>query len=874
ARVKWGDGSADDSNTTVAANNSGGFDVSGSHTYGHEGSYPVQIFIQDAHDKSSDSGGSTATVADAPLGASGTSASATRGLPFGGTVATFTDADASAAAGAFTAAIDWGDQTSSAGAVAAADGGGFRVTGSHTYATTGSQAVSVTIHDSGGASVSAGSTIDVGPAAFVVSTNSPETGKHVKFDAFKLGSQHGGAKDYRWDLNGDGIYERDTHGVPALAATFGLPGSYQVGVRVLYADHSTFTGEQALEVSGAPVAGCGVYCGVDFPFHGGSESGGGAACESSVRFGVVDAIGDCIRHTGAVYVADGTVRINGIDLIPVDPEAHITLDPGAGSVSSAGDEVTVQLGELVLGTQAIDWTGLDAEGGGARASLPALPGAGTFEGFPFVGSAATTLTHVISRDPANPVDHGVATIGAYIQLPDFIGGIGVAVGLSTDNDNGLALDQLHVHLSDARLEFLPIKQLDIDFDASASRWGGGLQVDVGAYELGASLGLRPVDPSNPAGDLTLDYMSAAIDSLNVSIYAGVFLQRIEAGFTLGPPENIFQGGATFSYGPKVAGIDLIDVSGVFTLTTPVPAGGPLDFNLAGELDVISFQVGTAQADVRTDGNFSLDALIRVPYWEDGSPTPNPRIQADMSGFIDGPHGTWDVEGTADACLGPCVGVTALASNIALAGCVNLGIGDAGAAYNWNDRRVVGFGGLGGTCDLGPWRPTRSLARASLSPQGLVLPAGMHLAAFQVTGQDAPPEVTFSGPRGVTVTTPVDALGAKTAHTWLYKDPVANTTNLAVSGDLGGTWTITPQPGSSAVKSITESYARPPVSVKARVGGRGRKRTLAYSLKPQPGQKVRFAELGRNVRRIIGSARGTHGTLRFAPADGRAGRRRV
>jgi hypothetical protein len=144
----------------------------------------------------------------------------------------------------------------------------------------------------------------------------------------------------------------------------------------------------------------------------------------------------------------------------------------------------------------------------------------------------------------------------------------------------------------------------------------------------------------------------------------------------------------------------------------------------------------------------------------------------------------------------------------------------------------------------------------------------------VTGQDAPPEVTFSGPHGVTVTTPADALGAKTAHTWLYKDPVANTTNLAVSGDLGGTWTITPQPGSSAVKSITESYARPPVSVKARVGGHGRKRTLAYSLKPQPGQKVRFAELGRNVRRIIGSARGTHGTLRFAPADGRAGRRRV
>jgi hypothetical protein len=151
---------------------------------------------------------------------------------------------------------------------------------------------------------------------------------------------------------------------------------------------------------------------------------------------------------------------------------------------------------------------------------------------------------------------------------------------------------------------------------------------------------------------------------------------------------------------------------------------------------------------------------------------------------------------------------------------------------------------------------------------------MHLAAFQVTGQGAPPNVTFSGPHGIEVTTPTDAAGSKTEHTWLYKDPATNTTNLAISGDLAGTWTITPQPGSAPVVSVTDSYARPPVSVKAHVGGSGRSRTLVYSLKPQPGQKVVFAEIGKNVRRVVGSARGARGKLRFSPADGKAGRRRI
>jgi hypothetical protein len=70
--------------------------------------------------------------------------SAVTGVNFSGTVATFTDSDTSLTAGDYTASINWGDLSISAGTVSGASGS-FTVTGSHTYVTGGSFIVMVTI---------------------------------------------------------------------------------------------------------------------------------------------------------------------------------------------------------------------------------------------------------------------------------------------------------------------------------------------------------------------------------------------------------------------------------------------------------------------------------------------------------------------------------------------------------------------------------------------------------------------------------------------------------------------------------------------------------------------------------------------------------
>ncbi|HEY1591105.1 MAG TPA: PKD domain-containing protein [Solirubrobacteraceae bacterium] len=83
---------------------------------------------------------------DPAITASGSPVSATEGQPFSGTVATVTDPDTSATASEYSATINWGDGSSSAGTISGT-AGNFTVSGDHTYAEEGSYTVTTTITD-------------------------------------------------------------------------------------------------------------------------------------------------------------------------------------------------------------------------------------------------------------------------------------------------------------------------------------------------------------------------------------------------------------------------------------------------------------------------------------------------------------------------------------------------------------------------------------------------------------------------------------------------------------------------------------------------------------------------------------------------------
>jgi hypothetical protein len=76
------------------------------------------------------------------------------------TVATFTDTSSSDTAAAFTATIDWGDGTTSAGTVVGSNGS-FAVTGGHTYTDEGSYTLGVAIKQASTTVLSLGGTLVV-----------------------------------------------------------------------------------------------------------------------------------------------------------------------------------------------------------------------------------------------------------------------------------------------------------------------------------------------------------------------------------------------------------------------------------------------------------------------------------------------------------------------------------------------------------------------------------------------------------------------------------------------------------------------------------------------------------------------------------------
>ncbi len=195
ASIVWGDG-----NTTAIADIvndpflAGVFDVLGTNTYAEEGTYPVTVSIHDAPPLgvASDAvAASVATVADAPLAASGIptppvlqEGQTVAGVPtFSGTVATFTDANPAAPLSDFTATINWGDGVTNNGVVTGPVAGVFSVTGAHTFEE-GKYPVSVFIKDDGGASATAVTTFTITDPAPVAAPISPSTIHPVEGQAF------------------------------------------------------------------------------------------------------------------------------------------------------------------------------------------------------------------------------------------------------------------------------------------------------------------------------------------------------------------------------------------------------------------------------------------------------------------------------------------------------------------------------------------------------------------------------------------------------------------------------------------------------------------------------------------------------------------
>jgi hypothetical protein len=134
ATVDWGDGTT---TTGTVSGASGAFTVTGSHTYTQNGQDTIVVTVTEEPDNPQAIAfvnvQSTALIGVAPVSGASINIAEGNAVPGGTQVATFSDSNNTDTPLSFTATIDWGDGTTTAGTVSGALGS-FTVTGGpHTY---------------------------------------------------------------------------------------------------------------------------------------------------------------------------------------------------------------------------------------------------------------------------------------------------------------------------------------------------------------------------------------------------------------------------------------------------------------------------------------------------------------------------------------------------------------------------------------------------------------------------------------------------------------------------------------------------------------------------------------------------------------------
>jgi PKD repeat protein len=263
ATIDWGDGIS--SGGTVASNGSGGWVVSGTHTYADEGSYNVKTTI--AVDGTIEPSATTvATVGDAALSATLTAINPVEGAAFSGPVATFTDANPGATSADFTATITWGDGATSTDTVSGPSGGAFTVNGTHTYATASSRTVTVKVTDDGGTTVAVSGPTAVNDAPLTPSFSTPAPIEGQSFSGvlatFTDADAGGVVPDYSGTISwGDGTTSTGTIGTSSPGVftvsgshTYAEEGSPLVTVKIADTGGATASVTGTAIVADAPLA--------------------------------------------------------------------------------------------------------------------------------------------------------------------------------------------------------------------------------------------------------------------------------------------------------------------------------------------------------------------------------------------------------------------------------------------------------------------------------------------------------------------------------------------------------------------------------------------------------------------------------------------
>ena len=586
------------------------------------------------------------------------------------------------------------------------------------------------------------------------------------------------------------------------------------------------------------------------------------SCRTRTEFRPVEVVlpEGCFRQVGGRLETSDDVKVNGL-LIEPRAGATVVIDQAKRRIFSRG-ATTARAGLIPVQVGVLDWAIRD-EAKSRVDTFDLGDAGGKLFGFPLTGSGEVDF------------DSGSTTIAAHVGLPKFLGGVTGDITLRTDNQRGLRLDGLVIKVPSALIGPVQVKDLVLTYLAAGSVWQGSATL------------LLPPSPPGPRLDAAIGFREGGFDygrgeytftSPGVALGAGVFLNKIRFAVNVQPPPTRIAGGVTLSAGPEVAGQKALGIEGDLVYTFPNPPN-PAILRADGTATLSSIPFLEAYAEYRSSGFFAFGAKLDYFWVKD-----TVGIRAGVDGWFTA--SAFNIDGKGTVCVGFCFDAEAVLSSEGIAACGRVTVWDTdvelGFGYKWGGALSI----MLLSCDVGDYRAVAS-AQAD-GPREFTLEPGLPVATVAFRGETGPPKVVLEGPGGERVETPPEADGKVLNDRFLlFQNPDDRTTYVAINRPSAGRWRASVAGGMPAAArldvgaaqsspiadvQVARGLAKP--SVKARVSGSGHSRRLTWSVKSIPGQVVHFEEVAAGGGRRIVTATGRRGTVRFSPADGPRGKRRI
>jgi hypothetical protein len=767
-------------------------------------------------------------------------------------------------------------------------------------------------------------------AQFTLSAASVPKGGPISFDASRSVSAGVIVQQYAWDLNNDGKTDASCDGTtPVLLTRLPASGATTVKLTVTDSGGRTSSALQPLTVTSSRARASAVTVPVGLAYRCMSptvvpdditaQGGPPAGCVGQVSFGIVDAEGcfdpapraediplaernvivpifasvtgksaafasaapkaklnaaDRALATRDPVISRQAVRVNGLDIIPA-AGAVVAIIPNDYRLASretrtgyiVSSNATIRVGNVVL------------QSGKVRIALPyGTRTAHVFDfdlkrdvpflkDLPLTGGVQGDLVDQATLLPAHVMLPGVFTD------PSTGKGLSAEVTLRTTNRDGILLDGIEVRAPHVFLGGVALNDLFFRYRRADESYEGGGQV------------LFPPQYDSITGSIgfqggAFKYLKLAYDagpgSTGIVIGPGVSMLHLAGAFRLNPTEldadTVIGMGVASGRGCPAVGVR----ASLNQHFSPPPY--VLDAHGSVELECIPLSQGFLHID--GDGYVSFGGSLDYNFVLFS-------LKAQVTAQYLDPH--FQVDGNARGCIGDlgCLGGEAVISDKGMGFCADFGVTHAGAGFFYPPvatfaNPVTAIAGILNnttvmlsSCNVGQFQTLPKIGSAAQAgaPRTFPVTDSKQALVVAVRGAHEVPQVKLSGPGGRVVQAPAGG-PVRNANEVVFHNPADDTEYFLVSKPAKGTWSIEPLAGSPAVTDvkIAEAQADPKITGKLRHHGRGYE--LRYRWQKTSGQTVTFVEKAPGGERILGTPKGTTGTLRFSPSDASGTARKI